>query len=65
MLYTAVINHLKLIIVHIAMYQDKRRDRRFEIGEEKTLVDLALQSTPESTKQKAMWAFRLYEVWAE
>ena len=33
-----------MIIVHIAMYQDKRRDRRFEIGEEKTLVDLSSQS---------------------
>jgi len=46
------------------MYKEKRQDHRFELGEERSLIDLALESTPENTK-KAMWAFWLYETWAE
>ena len=36
---------------------------RFRITEEKDLVTLAEETIPQSTKDKAMWAFRLYERW--
>ena len=58
-------NHLNYCLDCIALCEEKRQDHRFEVGEERSLIDLALESTAENTKKKAMWAFRLYETWAE
>ena len=35
----------------IALYKEKRQDHRLEVGEERSLIDLALESTPENTKK--------------
>ena len=37
---------------------------RFMMSDDKDLVQLTAQSVPKKTKEKAMWAFRLYERWA-
>ena len=57
-------NRLNYCLDCTALYKEKR-DHRFEVGEERSLIDLALESTPENTKKKAMWAFRLYETCTE
>ena len=36
---------------------------RFRITEEKDLVTLAVETIPQSTRDKAMWSFRLYQRW--
>ena len=38
---------------------------RFQKGVEKDLIALSEESIPVNTRQKAMWAYRLYEKWAQ
>ena len=38
---------------------------RFQKGVEKDLIALSEESIPVNTRQKAMWAYRLYENWAQ
>ena len=38
---------------------------RFQKSVEKDLIALSEESIPVNTRQKAMWAYRLYEKWAQ
>ena len=55
-------SYLDLFVLAVNCGQDK--EGRLEINAEKDLVELFVQSVPKSTKEKAVWAFRLYERWA-
>ena len=55
-------SYLDLFVLAVNCGQDK--EGRLEISEEKDLVELFVQSVTKSTKEKALWAFRLYERWA-
>ena len=58
----SVNSYLDLFVLVVNCGQDK--EGRLEINAEKDLVELFVQSVPKSTKEKALWAFRLYERWA-
>lgn len=55
-------SYLDLFVLAVNCGQDK--EGRLEISAEKDLVELFVQSVTKSTKEKALWAFRLYERWA-
>ena len=58
----SVNSYLDIFVLVVNCGQDK--EGRLEINAEKDLVELFVQSVPKSTKEKAVWAFRLYERWA-
>ena len=60
--YFSLNSYLDLFVLAVNCGQDK--EGRLEINAEKDLVELLVQSVPKSTKEKAVWAFRLYERWA-
>ena len=60
--YFLLNSYLDLFVLAVNCGQDK--EGRLEINAEKDLVELFVQSVPKSTKEKAVWAFRLYERWA-
>ena len=45
------------------MNAEELAQERFKITEEKDLVTLAEETIPQSTKDKPMWSFCLYEKW--
>ena len=51
-----------LVLLLVKCEEDKNR---FQKGVEKDLIALSEESIPVNTKQKAMWAYRLYEKWAQ
>ena len=60
--YFSLNSYLDLFVLAVNCGQDT--EGRLEINAEKDLVELFVQSVPKSTKEKAVWAFRLYERWA-
>ena len=55
-------SYLDLLVLTVNCGQDK--EGRFKINAEKDVVELTVQSVPKNTKEKAMWAFCLYERYA-
>ena len=51
-----------LVLLLVKCEEDKDR---FQKGVEKDLITLSEESIPMNTTQKAMWAYRLYEKWAQ
>ena len=51
-----------LVLLLVKCEEDKNR---FQKGVEKDLIALSEESIPVNTRQKAMWAYRLYEKWAQ
>ena len=51
-----------LVLLLVKCEGDKNR---FQKGVEKDLIALSEESIPVNTRQKAMWAYRLYEKWAQ
>ena len=55
-------SYLDLFVLTVNCGRDE--EGRLEINAEKDLVELFVQSVPKNTKEKALWAFCLYERWA-
>ena len=51
-----------LVLLLVKCEEDKNR---FQKGVEKDLITLSEESIPMNTTQKAMWAYRLIEKWAQ
>ena len=51
-----------LVLLLVKCAEDKNR---FQKGVEKDFITLSEESIPVNTRQKAMWAYRLYEKWAQ
>ena len=51
-----------LVLLLVKCEEDKNR---FQKGVEKDLIALSEESIPVNTREKAMWAYRLYEKWAQ
>ena len=51
-----------LVLLLVKCGEDKNR---FQKGVKKDLIALSEESIPVNTRQKAKWAYRLYEKWAQ